>query len=155
MNSIPPLSDTTSARLVNLAKLAREIAIDMLPMDEVLRLNQVDDEAWAKIQADPRFDAMLASMITDWNSAGNVRQRVQLKAATGFEAFLEHLIEEGHSPNVPLSQKVELGKLLVKIGELEAVRDGINAGQQMLVQINIGEEPKNVSVIAGAPVLAK
>lgn len=155
MNSIPPLSSTTSARLVNLAKLAREIAIDMLPVEEVLRFNQISDEDWEKIQADPRFDAMLASMINDWNAAGNVKQRVQLKAATGFESFMEHLIEEGHNPNVPLSQKVELGKLLVKIGELEAQRDGLAGGQQMLVQINIGEEPKNVSVIAGAPVLVK
>lgn len=154
MNSMTSLSDTTSRSLVNLAKLAREIAIDMLPIEDVLRLNQIEDADWERIQQDPRFDKMLGQMITDWNAASNVRQRVALKAATGFESFLEHLIHEGHNPNCPLSQKVELGKLLARLGELEAERSGFASGQQFGIYINIHQPDKDVNVIAAAPIKA-
>jgi hypothetical protein len=145
------LSDTTRAGLINLAKLAREIAIDMLPLTEVLRLNQISDEEWERISQEPRFRDMLDNMVADWNAASNTKQRVQLKAATGMESFMEHLISEGHKPEVPLSQKVELAKLLAKLGELEASREGFAGGQQFGIYINVQQTDKDVNIIAGAP----
>jgi len=124
---------------VNLAKLAREIAMDILPIDRVLSLNQIEDEDWVRIQEDPRFRAQLADMIKEWESATNTRDRVRVKAATGFEALMEVYLEDAMNPEIPLVQRVEVGKLLVKIGELEAQKLG-GGGSQVLIQINFGEK---------------
>lgn len=133
---------------VNLARLARELAMDILPVNDVLRIHELDDSTWLKIQSDPKFQAMLSSMITEWNSADNTKARVRVKAATAFESLVEVYVRDAMDIGIPLAQRVEVGKLLVKIGELESVRDGKDAGSQVLIQINTGV-PEAVNIVAG------
>lgn len=137
---------------VNLAKLAREIAMDILPIGRVLSLNRIADDDWEIIQADPRFQAQLQDMIRDWNSAGNAKDRVRVKAATGFEALMEVYLADAMDPNIPLVQRVEVGKLLAKLGELEAAKTG-GAGGQVLIQINFGEKEVVTKTVPLAPQL--
>ena len=134
---------------VNLARLARELAMDILPVEDVLRIHELDDSTWLRIQSDPSFQAMLASMVTDWHSADNAKSRVRTKAATAFEALIEVYVRDAMDTTIPLAQRVEVGKLLVKIGELETVRDGKGDGTQVLIQINTGAQPDAVNVVAG------
>lgn len=145
---MPDTEPTPAPTAPNLARLAREIAMDILPLHDVLEMHKLDFETWEKIQKDPRFDAMLSSMIVDWGSANNVKRRVQVKAATGFEALMEGFIEEARRPDVPLVQKIELGKLLVRIGELEADKTIGGGGGQVLIQINMGLPEPAVNVVA-------
>ena len=137
----------------NLAALAREVAMDILPMKDILELHKLTDEEWELIRRDRRFDAMLTSMIRDWNSADNTRERVRVKAATGFEALMEPLIQDAKDPSIPLVQRTEVLKLLVRIGELENDKNGI-AGGAFNIQINVGALPAEqvtVTVPASLP----
>lgn len=134
---------------VNLARLARELAMDILPVQDVLRIHEIDDSSWLKIQSNPKFQAMLSNMITDWNSADNTKSRVRTKAATAFESLIEVYVRDAMDPQIPLAQRVEVGKLLVKIGELEATRDGGGGGNQVLIQINANMPVDAVNVVAG------
>src|SRR6185436_1869714 len=126
--------DTTGA--LNLAKLAREIAMDVVDLQDILALHKVDDAAWAQIQADSRWQAQLASMAQDWNSAGNAKERVKVKAQTGMEMLLETYIRDAGDASHPLAQRVEAGKLICRLGELLEAKTG-GGGGQVLVQINI------------------
>jgi hypothetical protein len=138
--------DTASGAL-NLAKLAREIAMDILPVEDILALHKVDDETWARIQADERWQAQLSSMAQDWNSAANAKERVKVKAQTGMEMLLETYIRDAANQAHPLVQRVEAGKLICRLGELLENQKGTASGQ-VLVQININNEKK---VSAGGP----
>lgn len=132
---------------VNFAALAREIAMDILPLHQILQLHQLDDEAWMRIQRNPQFQEQIASMSRDWQSASNVRERVKTKAATGLEAELEIYVQEIGDRSIPLIQRVEAGKFLARLGELDGARgDGSPGGTPFSITINIGEVQRRVEV---------
>lgn len=131
---------------VNFAALAREIAMDVLELPDILKLHQLSDEDWQRVQANPSFQAMLSSLIKEWNSAANTRERVRMKAASALEAQLEVYVADISDFSIPLGQRVEAGKFLARLGELDGGRDGLGAGQAFSITLNIGETQKTVEV---------
>jgi hypothetical protein len=120
---------------VDFATLAREIAMDIFPVEQVVALHQLEDDEWRRIQQHPRFISMLSSMQAEWSSASNTRERVRIKAQTGLESMLEIYIRDINDPNIPLAQRVEAGKFLARLGELDQARNpGLEGGG---VTINI------------------
>jgi len=134
--------ETTFA--VDFAALAREIACDIFPLADILKLHQLDDETWTRISQHPRFVAMLRQMTAEWNSASNTRERVSMKAATGLESMLEVYIRDINDPSIPLNQRVEAGKFLAKLGELDTQVGGDTSGR-FTIQLNIGETLREAS----------
>jgi len=133
------------------AALAREIAMDIFPLAQVLELHRLDDAEWTRINSNPKFQAMLGSMITDWNSAANTRERVRIKAATGLEAVMETYIADILDPGIPLTQRVEAGKFLARLGELDSQAMG-EIGEKFSIPLNIGAhhvESKPMTTIEG------
>jgi hypothetical protein len=143
-----------STAAVNLAKLAREIAQDILPLETVLTLNHVSELDWERIQSDPRFDSMLRSMMEDWNGAANTPTRVKVKAASAVEALLERMFADCLDGGIPLAQRNEAFRQLCRLGELEGSRDlvGGSAGDRVSITINLGQD-KPVTVIEAIPVI--
>lgn len=121
---------------IDFATLAREIAQDIFPVDQVVSLHRLTDEEWARIQEHPRFIAMLTDMQRDWNSAANTRERVRIKAQTGLESQLEIFIADMGDSRIPLAQRVEAGKFLARLGELDGA-GAATAGAGGGVTINI------------------
>lgn len=131
---------------VDLARLAREVAMDIFPIDSILRLHELTDEQWARIQEQPKFRQMLTDMITEWNSAASTLDRVRIKAATGLEAMLEEYILAIKDHTIPLNHRTEAGKFLAKLGELDGTKIGGGAaGPGFSININIGQD-KQVSL---------
>lgn len=130
---------------VNFAALARELAMDILPLSDILRLHQIDDDSWTKIQANQNFQRQLDELVKEWNSATNVRERMKIKAATALEAQLEVIVQDIADPGIPLTQRVEAAKLLARLGDLDGQREqGI--GERFSISINIGDVHRNVEV---------
>src|SRR5262252_451989 len=100
---------------VDFAMLAREVAMDILPLTDVLKLHQISSEDWATIQENPRFKQMFEQMVREWNSAASTRERVRIKAATGLESQLEGLIAALSDESIPYTQRIEGGKFLARI----------------------------------------
>jgi hypothetical protein len=128
--------DPFTAYAVDFATLAREIAQDIFTVEQIVSLHRLSDEEWTTIQKHPRFLAMLTDMQREWNSAANTKERVRIKAATGLETTLETFISEINDPSIPLAQRVDAGKFLARLGEL----DGSAAGSGVVgggVTINI------------------
>jgi len=131
---------TTDAAVfaVDFAALAREIAMDIFPLTQVLELHRLDDAEWSRISTNPKFVAMLDSMVRDWQSASNTRERVRIKAATGLEAVMETYIADILDPGIPLTQRVEAGKFLARLGELDSQGMG-EIGEKFSITLNIGQ----------------
>lgn len=115
-NTVEPATELFA---VDFAALAREIAMDIFPLKDILLLHQLDDMEWLRIQANPKFQAMLEGMVRDWNSALNTKERVKIKASTGLESILENYIRDIADGSIPLGQRVEAGKFLARLGELD------------------------------------
>lgn len=131
---------------VNFAALAREVAMDILPLPDILRLHQIDDEQWQHVQANQNFQKQLAGLVQDWNSASNTRERVKVKAATALEAQLEVLVNDIADSTIPLNQRVEAAKLLARLGDLDGARPE-GAGERFQISINIGDVKREVEVV--------
>ena len=121
---------------VNLAALAREIALDMFPVDQIIAMHKLSDEEWTKIHAQPQFQAMLNSMIIDIQGATGTRERMKAKAQIGLEMQLEQFILDMGDTTIPLAQRVECAKFLARVGELDNV--GGSGGGGFSIQLNIG-----------------
>ena len=130
---------TTEAEIfaVDFAALAREIAMDIFPLTQILELHRLSDEEWQRISGNQRFQTMLEQMIREWNSAANTRERVRIKAATGLESVLETYIREIVDESIPLTQRVEAGKFLARLGELDGALVG-ELGERFSITLNIG-----------------
>lgn len=114
--------------LVDLANLARDIAIEYLGLPQILRMHEITDEQWAVISVNPQFVAMAGQMKRDWESAANVKERVRMKAATAVEALMPKMLEEIVDPRVSATAKNDIYKTLMKLGELEQTQADISAG---------------------------
>lgn len=126
----------------NLAKLAKEIAMDIKPFDDILRLHELDNVTWNRIAENPQFQAMLRDMIVDWNSAKNGKERIRVKSAIGVELVLDTIITDCMDERLPLNQRVEAIKMLSRLGELEQPQQGQGGGADRVVfQIHIGSTP--------------
>ena len=132
---------------VDLAAVAREVAMDILPIEEIQRLHQLSDERWIEITQNHKFQHMLHSMQVEWNAASNVPERVKAKASTAVEALLEVYVRDIMDPGIPLAQRVEAGKFLAKLGELgEKNVFGAASGERFSITLNIGASETHADV---------
>ena len=126
---------------VDFAALAREIAMDIFPIDQILDVHRLSDEEWQRISMHPKFISMLREMTADWNSAGNTKERVRLKAATGLESVLEIYIRDVMDTAIPLAQRVEAGKFLARLGELDgSLVQGAGGGAGVTINISTSRD---------------
>jgi hypothetical protein len=151
------MPDVPTPLPVNFSRLAREIAMEILPVDDILELHKLDDEQWKAIQANPQFQNTLTDMVREWNASGNTPARVRTKAATGIEAVLEVILTDVCDRTIPLNQRIEAMKLLAKLGELDGARDpiggaGIAGGTGVTINIWTGN-PDSSMVIDAKPAI--
>lgn len=131
---------------VDFAALAREIAMDIFPLADILRLHQLSDQEWQRIQDNPKFQAVLRELVAEWNATASTRERVKLKSSTGLESVLEVYIRDINDPGIPLAQRVEAGKFLARLGELDGAIGGAGGGSGFSITLNIGETTKRVDM---------
>lgn len=128
-------------------KVARELAIGIYEIEEILKNNEIslrEFEAW---RTNPRFLSYLQTEREAWNSAVNAPERIKLKSAVVLEEFIVEAHGALHDRKTPLNQRVELGKLLTKmagIGETKLVGGAGGSGFQLTINIGPGKESINI-----------
>ncbi len=137
------LPDTSNHQVteVKLLGIARELAIDVLPLDQILEIHHVSVEQWEGLRENSRFQDILQEEIAAYKSATNTGERVKLKAAGAIEQWLPELYARIHDRSETLSSKVEAGKLLARlsgIGERAGAEAG--GGERFQVTINLGDQ---------------
>lgn len=138
------LSDVTVSRISDntLVKLAREIAMDIHPLAEVLKAHQIEPKDWEYIQDMPRFQYLLETEAAQWHGALNTHERVKIKAAALVEEWLPELNERMHDRAESLNAKIEAGKLAARLAGMGLTGAGVNGGggEGLKVTINLGAD---------------
>ena len=138
MSDIIPL--LTGHEHVTYLKLAREIAMDIRPLADILATHGVEQSQWDDISKTPPFQNLLRSEIEAWQSATNSAERVKIKSLAFVEEALPEFYARAHDPREPLSAKIEVLKTISKFAGVGAVVDGAVSGEKLTVTINLGSD---------------
>ncbi len=140
-------------------QIAAEVAMDLMPIEDIKRLYGFDDAAWDRLVANPKFDAQLQSSIIAWNSAKNAEQRIRFKAQASIEMSMLRLHSDIHDTNIALSSRMEAFKAMMKLAGMdkpEPVNSGIGQGWSLVINLGGGEQVKvtqapTAPTVEGAP----
>ncbi len=121
-----------------LVALARELAIDILPLETICSNLHIGPNELEVILKNPRFQAILSEQSMLWNSAMNTAERVKAKALASLEHWLIELHERLHDPKETLTAKIEGGKLLAKLAGAGIDKAEVSMGERFALTINIG-----------------
>ena len=131
----------TTINELTLLKLAREIAMDILPMENILNTHQIDSYQWDNIQNSPRFQELLRSETEAWNSATNTAERVRLKSLSFVEEALPEFFSRAHDSRETLTAKNEVLKTVARFAGIGASgMDSAILGEKFFVTINLGAD---------------
>lgn len=126
---------------ITMLKLAREIAMDILPLEQVLTAHQIDSNEWETISKTPRFQDLLRSEVEAWQSAANTADRVKLKSLAFVEEALPEFYARAHDPRENLTAKVEVLKTVARFAGVGASNfDAGVTGEKFSVTINLGAD---------------
>jgi hypothetical protein len=129
-----------------LVKLAREIAMDIQPIETILKQYSLTAETFEILKSSGRFQSLLFSETEAWNGALNTHERVKLKAAAMLEEFLPELNNRLHDQDEALPAKIEGAKLVTKIAGIGERADSAGGGgERFTVTINLGEDSKLIT----------
>ena len=124
---------------VNLLKLAREIAMDLHDLPDILKRHGLSEEDWTRLSTDQNFLKLLEGEVVAWQAAANTHDRTKLKAAALVEEWLPEANRRIHDPGEALSAKTELAKLLARIADMGLGNANVNGGgERFVVNINLG-----------------
>ena len=124
---------------IDLVRLAREIAMDILPLETILKQYDISDETWSKLQLNTKFRVLLGSEVESWSSALNTYERVKVKSASMLEEWLPTLHSRMSDDTEPLPAVIEAGKMLAKIAGLGSEKDiGAGIGERFVINISMG-----------------
>ena len=133
------IASLPSVNEVTLVRLAREIAMDIRSVEDVLETFKVSLDQWDSIQRHPKFIQLLESEIATWETALNTHERVKVKAAATVEEWLPELNARIHDRNESLNAKIEAGKLLSRLAGMGLTNASVaEAGEKFSVTINLG-----------------
>lgn len=137
---IPDPKKTDPSNDLILLKLARELAMDMRSLDDILAAHAVSYDDWLKISKLERFQNYLQQMIEEWQSATNTSERVRLKSMAFVEEALPEFYARAHDPKEGLSAKVEVLKTVARFAGVGGSVDSGVTGDRLSVTINLGED---------------
>lgn len=131
----------TGSDHVTYLKLAREIAMDIRPLEDVLKTHGIDQTRWESISNSPRFQSLLRSEVESWESATNTAERVKIKSLAFVEESLPEFFARAHDRREPLNSKVEVLKTVAKFAGVGGSNaEGAIAGEKLMVTINLGAD---------------
>lgn len=121
-------------------KLAREIAMDMRNLEEILKTHGITQPEWDDICTQPAFQRLLRGEVEAWESATNTAERVKLKSLAFVEEALPEFFARAHDTKELLSAKVEVLKTISKFAGVGQSVDNTNLGDKLTVTINLGSD---------------
>jgi ribosomal protein L7/L12 len=125
------------------SRLAREVARDLVPIDQICERYKIDEDTYGRILRHPLFQQRLQEEVDIWNASTPraITERISAKAATMIEESLIEVYELVHDKNQPMSAKIEALKWASKlagVGEREA--KDLLPGERVRFNIYIGDK---------------
>jgi hypothetical protein len=123
--------------------LAREIAMDIHPLEEIFKRFELTPEDWEALQANHRFQSYLQDAVVSWNAALNASERIKVKGMALIEDWLPDAYGHLASARETLRDKIELFKALQKLtGIGEKTLGSGDASDRVSITINMGADNK-------------
>ncbi len=137
-----------------LHSMARELAMDFFPVEEILDRHGVTPTQFENIKATPYFDSILREAVRQWNSATNARERAQLRMATLVELSLDEMWLRLVDSKETLAAKVTLLQTLMKGAKIGVPtpeeKEGAVVGERVSITINMGADAPPMRVVHNA-----
>ena len=135
---------------VDFATLAREIAQDIFTVDQivaeqVVRRRVAEDPAAPEVRRHPCRHGLARVELRRQHQGTN-----RIKAATGLELQLEVFIADINDAKIALNQRVEAGKFLARLGELDGAKGEQSTGGGVTINIVTGQHREPVRIEAKA-----
>lgn len=125
---------------VTLLRLAREIAMDIHPVETILATLEISADEWLDIQQNPTFRGYLRTAIEEWQSATNTQERVRLKSLAFVEEALPEFYARAHDPSENLQHKIRVLEVVAKFAGVGGNVDTALSGEKFSVTINLGAD---------------
>jgi hypothetical protein len=122
-----------------LAALAREVAMDIREVEDILPDYKLSQEQYTRLLTHPFYEKALQSAVIEWNSAISTHHRLKIEAAAALEHGLPKLHSRMVNPNESLPAAVEVGKLFAKIAGI-GEQGQTAAGEKFTISINLGSD---------------
>lgn len=129
---------------MKLVKLAREIAMGIKDIPDILYDHGLTQREFEEIGRLPRFTKVLSDELAAWESANNTQERVKLKAGAMIEEYLPELYARLNDREEPLVGKIKAMELVSKMagfGERDIYAAG-TPGDRVQVIINLGADTR-------------
>jgi hypothetical protein len=126
--------------------LAREIAMDIHPVEDIIERHGLKKEEFEVILRNPRFVRLLEDAATSWADALNTGERIKVKSLSMLEDWLTSAYQMLHEPKYALRDKVELAKLVGRfagMGEKSTLDTG--SSERISININMGDTTKEIA----------
>ena len=126
-----------------ISRLAREIARDIKPMDEILKQFGLSAEQFDAVADSGFFQTRLNEETQLWNASDpySVAKRIETKAATMIEDCLLEVYALIHDRAQPMAAKIEALKWAARMAGLgETAKGGADTGAGVKITINLGRE---------------
>ena len=145
--------------LPRVAALARELAIGLRNLDDILVAHSLSQADYEKLNRNEAFTKAVDMAKTEWNSASNTATRLAVEAAFTAEQLLPHVYARVLHDKEPLNHVVEFLKWLADVGGLKKDPAKGQSGERFQITINLGADTKiefdgSRAPITGDPALA-
>jgi len=132
--------------------LAREIAMDIHDLGDILKRLNITPTQWEDIQRSPRFQGYLNDAVVTWQSALNGPERIKVKSLAAIEDWLSTAYGYLHEDKLALRDKTELAKLISRLaGVGERSVNEMPVGEKISITINMGDQTMHVDKAAPIP----
>jgi hypothetical protein len=124
-----------------LAALAREVAIDIKELPDILRLYKLTESEYKRICELPFYSKALAAATIEWQSAEGTHTRIKLEAAAIMEDAMPGLAARMKSRDEAFPAAIEAGKLFAKLAGLDtAAKTSEGASEKFVIKIDLGAD---------------
>jgi hypothetical protein len=137
-----PISVYDEAKLV---KLARQIAMGIKDVPDILSDNGLTVQQFDDVKRMPHFVRLLESEVKAWGAAENTNGRLKIKAAAMLEEYLPEFYARLNDRNEPLMAKIKALELAARIagfGDRDVAPTG-TPGDKVHVVINLGADMRS------------
>jgi hypothetical protein len=134
------LATTSLLEDSHMIAVAREIAMDIQPLETILERHGVSAASWEHIRRNPRFAGYLNEAVATWHSALNAPERIKVKSLAAIEDWLLEAYGMLHSGDFTLKDKTELAKLIARLAGVGEKASELQTGEKISITINMGDD---------------
>jgi hypothetical protein len=122
-----------------LVSIAREIAMDIFPLEQILRNADVTWSEFDGAKENPRFLSLVEQFAAEWGSAMNTSQRIKVKSQAIIEDVLPDFFRRMTDKKEPFAAQVDALKTLRAMSGVGTEEATAGGGEKFHLEIHIGE----------------